>query len=881
MANQPIKKKFDYEKYFSNEIKKLFGYISSEIANEIPFTTITFDIFLIAGLEMRDSMLYKAINGFMTSDSIDSLHETIYELVTDKKVAPVRPHRTIEFSTELKNIFVKTGELMSELDVDTITSDMVFTAFMKNATSRNKIKQLFLSEGIDEDKSFELSKKIRETMSAISSLDDNEFASFSDKFPNNYGLSMNNYSMSIDNGGADGDNTMMIVHMGMPEGANAIDLTKELAKSIFGAEPVKAPKKSTKTVSVDFCESLNLLAERDELETVIGRDNEIREIARVLGRKTNNNVILVGEPGVGKTSVVNGLAHKIVDGTAPSFFKGKTIWRLNINALVGGTQFRGQFEAKINQIIKELKNANGSILFIDNIHNYATDKNKNEYDLFSALDPVFSCKEIMVITTTTKKGYHLSFETTPETERMFQKIYVDEPSNIECRQIIKGIVPEYEKFHNVKYDNESIDACMSLSQRYITDRKLPASAIDILDEAGSIKKLSANSSKNIFIKQNKINDLEKEKDKLIREDNLSSVPDIEYEINGLKIQISEEEEKNKKMLPLPVTTEDICTAVSKHTGIPVTKLNASEKQQLSKISEILRSVIVGQDEAIDIVSRGIKRNKVGLAQGDKPILSAMFIGNSGCGKTLFAKTLAKEIFGSEKHLVRFDMSEYSDETAVNKLIGASAGYVGYNEGGLLTEAIKNKKHCVILIDEIEKATDKIFNVFLQILDEGFLTDNTGYKVDFKNVILIMTSNVGAKQAANEKPLGFEVDKNASKKDVIEKELKNRFPPEFLNRLDDIVYFNTLSDDNFREIIRLEILKLSGNVKKLGYSLTFTDDVIDAVFNEIGEEKEYGARPIVRIIRREIENKITDLILENDYKDKEFKVYSEDGKIKVV
>ena len=227
------------------------------------------------------------------------------------------------------------------------------------------------------------------------------------------------------------------------------------------------------------------------------------------------------------------------------------------------------------------------------------------------------------------------------------------------------------------------------------------------------------------------------------------------------------------------------------------------------------------------------------------------------------------------------MSEYSDETAVNKLIGASAGYVGYNEGGLLTEAIKNKKHCVILIDEIEKATDKIFNVFLQILDEGFLTDNTGYKVDFKNVILIMTSNVGAKQAANEKPLGFEVDKNASKKDVIEKELKNRFPPEFLNRLDDIVYFNTLSDDNFREIIRLEILKLSGNVKKLGYSLTFTDDVIDAVFNEIGEEKEYGARPIVRIIRREIENKITDLILENDYKDKEFKVYSEDGKIKVV
>ena len=869
MANQPVKKKFDYEKYFSNEIKRLLEYISSELASEIPFTTITFDIFLIAGLEVRDSMLYKAINGFMTSDSIDSMHETIYELITDKKVVPVRPHRTIEYSTELKNLFVKAGELMEQLDVDTITSDMVFTAFMQNASSRNQIKKLFISEGVDDKTAFELSKKVRETMSAISTMNDEEFEDFSDS-----------YSMNVDLGNGPDSTAMMIVRVDQPTNMTPQDLRNELKNAIFGGmmEPQKPVRRTGKTANVDFCDSLNAMAERGELETVIGRENEMFEIARVLGRKTNNNVILIGEPGVGKTSIVNGLAKRIVDGTAPSFFKNCSIWRLNINALVGGTQFRGQFEAKMSQIIKELKSVKGSILFVDNIHNYTTDRNKNEFDLFSALDPIFSSKDIMVITTATKKGYHNSFEATPETERKFQKIYIDEPTPDECKTIINGVVKEYEAYHGVLYNKEAINACMSLSSRYITDRKMPASAIDILDEAGSIKKLNIDEAKTLFLKQNKILSLEEKKDKLIKEDNLGELRDINYEINGLKIQIAEEDEKNKKKFPPVVTTEDICTAVSKHTGIPVTKLNASEKQQLSKIADILRGVIVGQDEAIDIVARGIKRNKVGLIQGNKPILSCMFIGNTGCGKTLFAKTLAKEIFGSEKHLVRFDMSEYSDETAVNKLIGASAGYVGYNEGGLLTEAIKNKKHCVILIDEIEKATDKIFNVFLQILDEGFLTDNTGYKVDFKNTILIMTSNVGAKKAANEKTLGFEVDKNASKKDVIEKELKNRFPPEFLNRLDDIVYFNSLSDDNLKEIVRLEILKLSENVKKLGFSLTFTDDVVDAVFNEMGEEKEYGARPIVRIIRREIENKITDLILENDYTEKEFNVRVEDKKI---
>ena len=390
-----------------------------------------------------------------------------------------------------------------------------------------------------------------------------------------------------------------------------------------------------------------------------------------------------------------------------------------------------------------------------------------------------------------------------------------------------------------------------MCNRYITEKQLPASAFDIIDELGSYKKL--NCLDNITAKDilQQIHDLEVVKDGYIKKDMMDDANDITNKINQFRDKLAKLQANINKRGAQTITMDDLYHVISEHTHIPINKISTSEKEELKHVSDTLKNVVVGQDEAIEIISRAIKRNKIGLSDSSRCRLSIMAIGPTGCGKTLIAKTLAKEIFGDEKYLVRFDMSEYADETSVNKLIGASAGYVGYTEGGLLTEAIKNKKYCVLLIDEIEKAHDKVYNLFLQILDEGFLTDNTGYKVDFRNTIIIMTSNVGAKKAANTKNIGFSSDDSQTKEDVLKKELKNKFPPEFLNRLDDIIFFNPLG-------------YLQKRVDGIHYELKYTDDVVDVLFNAISGEKEYGARPIHRAIRDKIENKLTDMLIEEDY-----------------
>ena len=859
MANQPVKKKFDYEKYFSNELKGLLRYIGSEVVEDIPFTSLTFDIFFISALNQHDCMLYKAMNGFLTSSSIDEIHDKVYEMVTDKASIPVRPGSTIDYSLEMRSIFMTANDIRNELESNVITSDMVLLAFIMGSSDKDPIKKLLNDAGITETTMKALVRKLKDTVNVISSMTDEEYETFG-----------NRYFYGMDPGSEEGDQAASVVIMGH----GTFDDINDVIKELTGATPkTRRAIKNGKKRQIEFCENLNLLAERGEIEPVIGRDKEILEISKVFSRKMCNNVVLVGEPGVGKTTIITGLAKRIVEGSSPSILKNCEIFRLDVGEMEAGTQYRGQFEERVANLISSLKKASSPILFIDGIHNFVNEKKNGEIDLFGSLDPLFQDGDVKVVATTTQKGFHSSFEGNPDVMRRFQKITVESPNKEECFEIVRGVADIFSQFHGVNYDDEIIKSAISLADRYITDRKLPSSAIDILDEAGALKKISHFEPEEMYKKRLEIAKLKKKKELAIAKDDMVQSEDIEADINGITLDISEmldEIERNDKENGLPhVDLDDMYRAVSEHTGIPVSKVNVSEKQQLSKIDKILMENIVGQDEAIDIISRAIKRNKVGLAQADKPILSCMCIGNTGCGKTLLAKMLAKEIFGDEKYLVRFDMSEYSDKTAVNKLIGASAGYVGYNEGGLLTEAIKNKKHAVLLIDEIEKATDEIYNIFLQILDEGFLTDNTGYKVDFKNTILIMTSNVGAKRAANEKPLGFNVDVNSDKRDVIEKELKNKFPPEFLNRLDEIVYFNSLSDDNLKSIIKLELKKLSQRLSNIKCSLSYTDDVVDYLFKKIEPEKEYGARPIGRAIRKDIENKITDIILENDYDSKEF------------
>ena len=865
MANQPVKKKFDYEKYFSYELKGLLDYIGTDIAGEISFASLTFDIFLVAAIDYKDSMLYKALNGYLTSADIEELHDKVLALVSDN-VEPVRPGRTIDYSTEMKHLFVLANEMREELKAKAITSDIILLAFIQTASKSNKIKKILSSYGLTESVTLDLVRKLLDTVSSISTMTEEQFDDFADK-----------YMTTVDTSSSESYTTVTIFGAG---NYSSTDDFIDAIRDVMGSDQAPQEKTVEKKNKVEFCESLNAAAEKGEMEPTIGREKEMFEIAKVLNRKYCNNVVLVGDPGVGKTAIVNGLAMKLVKGNAPLSLKDCEIFKLDLPAMESGSQFRGQFEQKMNSLIKNLRKVNRPILFIDNIHSFVNERKNAEFDVFGELEPAFSDKKIMIIVTTTPKGFHQSFEGMPDTMRKFQKITVESPDEKECLEILEGIKANLEPFHKIKYEDGTLKVAMSLAQRYITERCLPSSAIDLLDEAGSLKKIEHYEPKSIYVKKNKIATLRDKKDKMIKANEGSSLKDIDYEIDGLNIDISEAMDKiNASDVPT-VTVEDLCRATSEHTGIPVSRVSASEKQQLAGINNVLMKNIVGQDEAIDVICRGIKRNKVGLVQKNRPILSCMCIGNTGCGKTLLAKMLAKEIFGDEKYLVRFDMSEYADKTAVNKLIGAGAGYVGYNEGGLLTEAIKNKKHAVLLIDEIEKATEEIFNIFLQVLDEGFLTDNTGVKVDFKNVILILTSNVGAKRAANEKAIGFAPDDNSSRRDIIEKELKNCFPPEFLNRLDEIVYFNSLTDDNLKDIVKLELSKLGDKIMQIGCTVEFSDDVADYIFKKIESEKGYGARPIGRAIQKEIENAITDYILENECEGKHFYVRISDGKVQI-
>jgi ATP-dependent Clp protease ATP-binding subunit ClpC len=455
---------------------------------------------------------------------------------------------------------------------------------------------------------------------------------------------------------------------------------------------------------------------------------------------------------------------------------------------------------------------------------------------------------------------------------------IDAPTKEDSKNILNGLQQNYADFHNVTYSPEALEACVELADKYITERNLPDSAIDIMDEAGAIVGTENDAeSEEITALREKIYNIKGIIDGLKKEEKYDEVDTLEKEqkrvANDLAALVKKEEQYKKEHRP-EVCVDTIYNIVSSKTGIPINKLSADDKKKLATIDERLKENVIGQDEAIEIICKALKRNRVGLKKNGCQF-SALMLGRTGVGKTLIAKQLAKEMFGDEGALVRFDMSEYPDKTAVNKLIGSNPGYVGYEEGGQLTEAIKNKKYCVLLLDEIEKADPEVYNIFLQVLDEGFLTDNSGMKVDFKNVIVLFTSNAGAK-AANDfgKGIGFQSDEEENQKRILLKQLKNKFPPEFLNRLDNVIYFNTLKEDDLKKIIRLEINKLKKRMGEIGYTLDYGEDTVEYIYNIIKDDKEYGARPIVRAIQDEIEDKITDLLLENDYSGHTFEVIAQ-------
>lgn len=844
MPIQPKNNVLEYEKYFSNELSNFVENTVHDVVVETNVNSITPPVFFSGILSDEECMAYKVLNGYLTTYEIDDIFKKLFTLANEEATSSIiKPGTLIEYSTTMKTLLSLANKERILLKHDAIATDHVLLALLNPDTKAgNDIKSIFTDASVSYDVIRENCIKMHETTDAI----------------NRMPFNLDGRIVSMDSGNGN-DYTTVTIYGPLSAAMNPNDI---LQKVITNARNVPMAPKPNRAGNIPFCTNLNEIAAKGGIDPLIGRRTEVKKIVKIFNRRKRNNALLIGESGVGKTAIVEGLAKMIVDGDVPEALKDYVIYLFNPMELLAGTQFRGMFEDRMNGVIKELKSRKNAILFIDNIHNILGNQNKNEYDFSGILTENLKDNSIKVIATTNQKGFHTSIEGNSEIAGCFQSVKIDKPSIQECETIIRNVKPIYEKFHNVIYGEDTIDACIKLANRYITERPLPMSAIDLLDEAGAEIKMIANETPEIREKRKHIAELEQDKEKAIKIDDIDLSKTIQYEISAEKLEIAKILDKQKFTVSV-VTPDDMYRTVAEHTNIPVQKLTTSDKKVISGMADVLKQHIIGQDEAINVVCQAIKRSKVGLYPLNRPIFSSLCIGNTGCGKTLLAKMLAKEIFGDEKYLVRFDMSEYSDKTAVNKLIGASAGYVGYSEGGLLTEAVKNKKHAVVLIDEIEKATDEIFNLFLQILDEGCLTDNTGQKVDFKNTILILTSNVGAKRAQNENSIGFNVNENENKKDIIEKELKNKFPPEFINRLDEIVYFNQLTDDNLKEIVKLELNKLVERVQGLGHKLEYTEGVVDYIFKLTEKEKKYGARPIGRAIQREVENKVTDVLLENE------------------
>ena len=662
-------------------------------------------------------------------------------------------------------------------------------------------------------------------------------------------------------------------------GVDKRDIERELisASGVSDLETGKnnVPKGNGKTPTLDkFGRDLTAEAKDKKLDPVIGRAKEIERVIQILTRRTKNNPCLIGEPGVGKTAVAEGLAIKIADGEVPELLKDKRVIALDLTGMIAGTKYRGDFEERITNAIDEVKKSSDIILFIDELHTIVgAGSAEGSTDAANILKPSLARGEFQVIGATTLNEYRKFIEKDAALERRFQPVTVGEPTEEEAVQILQGLRDKYEAHHKVKITDEALKAAVKLSSRYITDRYLPDKAIDLIDEAASKVRLSAYTAPDgVKDLEAKVKEIELEKSAAISSQDFekaAKLRDEEKEINQKLTDLREKWHENNANISQEVTENEVASIVSGWTGIPVVRLTEEESEKLLKMEEILHKRIVGQEEAVSAVSRAIRRGRVGLKDPKRPTGSFIFLGPTGVGKTELCKALAESIFGDEKALIRFDMSEYMEKHTVSRLVGSPPGYVGYDEGGQLTEKIRRNPYSVVLFDEIEKAHPDVFNILLQILDDGILTDSQGRKVDFKNTIIIMTSNVGARLITDRKSLGFSggectLDDNEVKADVMG-ELKRQFKPEFLNRVDDIIVFKQLKKDDIKEIAKRLLNVLANRVAARDITIEFTDEAISKIADE-GFDPVYGARPLKRAIQTKIEDKLSEEMLDNKIKD---------------
>jgi ATP-dependent Clp protease ATP-binding subunit ClpC len=636
-----------------------------------------------------------------------------------------------------------------------------------------------------------------------------------------------------------------------------------------GKLPKKTEVNSSTPVLDNFSRDLIKLAEEGKLDPVVGRENEILRIAQILSRRKKNNPIIIGEPGCGKTAIVEGLAMKIFEGDCPRNLVDKRILSLEMNSVVAGTKYRGQFEERLKVILEEIQANPNVILFIDEIHTIVGAGNASgSMDASNILKPALSRGEIQCIGATTLDEYKKQIEKDGALDRRFQKVIVSSSTKEETLQILKNVKDRYENYHKVNYTNEILQICVDLAERYITDREFPDKAFDILDEVGARAQVDVKNPEIIDELKRQALDIKQQKLLVVKRQNYEEAANLRDKEKKVLSQLDIEKKKFEQTLldnRKTISEELVYEVVSTMTKIPLTKLNLDDKVALINLEEELNKSVVGQKEAVTKIAKSIRRNRLGIKDPNKPIGSFIFLGSTGVGKTLLAKELAKQIFGSEENLIRVDMSEFQEKHTVSRLIGSPPGYVGYDEGGQLTEQVKTKPYSVVLFDEVEKAHKDIFSALLQLLDEGYMTDSFGRKINFKNCLIIMTSNLGVKKMQEfGAGVGFSKTNNVYaneelKKTMLNKELKNHFAPEFINRLDEVIVFNTLQNDDIQKIVLVEINKLKTRLLNLGYNINFGQSVIDFV-SKVGFDDVYGARPLKRAIQEKIEDYISDEVL---------------------
>lgn len=763
-----------WDKY-SDELRDVFTYMSSSMSQELPVVSIDIYYFILAIMMHRKNDAYMIIDKVLTSSAIEDIYNAYYMEVKGNTLIAVKPNRKCLLSSDL-NEALKLNYTLNEKS-EVITSAHILLTILGNSDKISdekikKVKKVFEQAGLFYDMAKEaMNRDYNETSGTLT--DEN---------------------------------------IGYVTDINVVTKTKGLLH-----------KKDNDILS-QYCTNLNDAVKRGKIFDVIGRDNEKKEIYSILGRKNCHNVMILGENGVGKTALAQSLAFDIVNGNAPKRFKNTTLYSLNITTLMAGTTLRGMLEDRVANIGAALSERKDIVLFIDDISIISKDKDSNIADM---LLPYIDGGDITVIGTSDYESHRKYIGKDTPVGRRFQTVTLSPMSVSDSIEVVRGVREIYENYHNVDFPDNVLETLVSLSNRYVTERNLPSSAIDIMDETGS--------------------------------------------------RVCRDRETDKR---ITITEDDIRKTITERTNIPVEQIGVSEKERILHLEDNIKDKIIGQDKAVASICKAIKRARLGI-RNRGCLFSAMFIGKTGVGKTLLAKKLAEYLFGDENNLIRVDMSEYADETSVGKLIGANPGYVGYDKGGVLTEAVKQKKFCILLLDEIEKADQKVYNTFLQVLDEGFLTDNTGYKVDFKNVVVIFTSNVGTKAAMEfGNGIGFTKDKGNEEK-IMKRELKRNFPMEFINRLDEVIYFNSLSNNDIRRIISIELDKSISKFNHMGYELTYDDSVITHISDITSEDKDFGARPVLRAIESTVEDFLADQILDDKLdKKKTYKIFFEKNTLKI-